>query len=231
MLGTLVRYTRQVRRPALAAIAVSALMLPTLTAPASARGPDGIADADEITVILNDGSRIKAELIGKDQKTDLALLRIKTEKQLRSVKFGNSDGLRLGEWVIAIGNPFSLGGTVTAGIVSARNRDINSGAYDNYIETDAAINRGNSCGPLFNLDGEAIGVNTAIISPSGGSIGIGFAVPSTTAMAVLDQLREFKEVRRGWPGVRIQQVTDDIAESLGLTPGPGAPVAGRDAKS
>src|SRR2546423_801083 len=219
MLGTLVRYTRQVRRPALAAIAVSALMLPTLTAPASARGPDGIADADEITVILNDGSRIKAELIGKDQKTDLALLRIKTEKQLRSVKFGNSDGLRLGEWVIAIGNPFSLGGTVTAGIVSARNRDINSGAYDNYIETDAAINRGNSGGPLFNLDGEAIGVNTAIISPSGGSIGIGFAVPSKTALPVIDQLRQFGETRRGrlrvrhhagprWSGRRLRTETD-----------------------
>jgi len=189
-----------------------------------------IADADEITVILNDGSRIKAELIGKDQKTDLALLRIKTEKQLKSVKFGNSDGLRLGEWVIAIGNPFSLGGTVTAGIVSARNRDINSGPYDNYIQTDAAINRGNSGGPLFNLEGEVIGVNTAIISPSGGSIGIGFAVPSKTALAVIDQLKNFGETRRGWLGVRIQQVTDEIAESLGIKPARGALVAGVDEK-
>jgi serine protease Do len=189
-----------------------------------------IADADEITVILNDGSRIKADLIGKDQKTDLALLRIKTEKQLKSVKFGNSDGLRLGEWVIAIGNPFSLGGTVTAGIVSARNRDINSGPYDNYIQTDAAINRGNSGGPLFNLDGEVVGINTAIISPSGGSIGIGFAVPSKTALAVIDQLKNFGETRRGWLGVRIQQVTDEIAESLGIKPARGALVAGVDEK-
>jgi serine protease Do len=189
-----------------------------------------IADADEITAVFNDGSKLKAELIGKDSKTDLALLRVKPDKPLKAVKFGNSDRLRLGEWVIAIGNPFSLGGSVTAGIVSARNRDINSGPYDNYIQTDAAINRGNSGGPLFNLDGEVIGVNTAIISPSGGSIGIGFAVPSTTAMAVLDQLREFKEVRRGWLGVKIQPVTDEIAESLGIKPARGALVAGIDDK-
>jgi len=189
-----------------------------------------IADADEISVVFNDGSKLKAELIGKDSKTDLALLRIKPDKPLKAVKFANSDKLRLGEWVIAIGNPFSLGGSVTAGIVSARNRDINSGPYDNYIQTDASINRGNSGGPLFNLEGEVVGVNTAIISPSGGSIGIGFAVPSNTAMAVLDQLREFKEVRRGWLGVRIQQVTDDIAESLGIKPVRGALVAGIDDK-
>jgi serine protease Do len=189
-----------------------------------------IADADEINVIFNNGDKLKAELIGKDTKTDLALLRVKPEKPLKAVKFGNSDKLRLGEWVIAIGNPFSLGGTVTAGIVSARNRDINSGPYDNYIQTDAAINRGNSGGPLFNLNGEVVGVNTAIISPSGGSIGIGFAVPSSTAVAVLDQLRQFKEVRRGWLGVRIQQVTDDIAESLGIKPPHGALVAGVDEK-
>jgi serine protease Do len=138
--------------------------------------------------------------------------------------------LRLGEWVIAIGNPFSLGGTVTAGIVSARNRDINSGPYDNYIQTDAAINRGNSGGPLFNLEGEVVGVNTAIISPSGGSIGIGFAVPSKTALAVIDQLKNFGETRRGWLGVRIQQVTDEIAESLGIKPARGALVAGVDEK-
>jgi serine protease Do len=146
------------------------------------------------------------------------------------VKFGNSDNLRLGEWVIAIGNPFSLGGTVTAGIVSARNRDINSGPYDNYIQTDAAINRGNSGGPLFNLDGEVVGVNTAIISPSGGSIGIGFAVPSKTVVAVVDQLRQFKEVRRGWLGVRIQQVTDEIADSPSIKPARGALIAGVDDK-
>jgi serine protease Do len=189
-----------------------------------------IADADEITVILNDGTRIKAELLGKDQKTDLAVLKVKTDKPLKSVKFGDSDKLRLGEWVIAIGNPFSLGGSVTAGIVSARNRDINSGPYDNYIQTDAAINRGNSGGPLFNLDGDVIGINTAIISPSGGSIGIGFAVPAKTAVAVIDQLKQFGETRRGWLGVRIQQVTDEIAESLGIKPARGALVAGVDDK-
>jgi len=189
-----------------------------------------ISDADEVNVILNDGTTLKAEVVGRDQKTDLALLRVKPENPLKAVKFGDSDKLRLGEWVIAIGNPFSLGGTVTAGIVSARNRDINSGPYDNYIQTDAAINRGNSGGPLFNLNGEVIGVNTAIISPSGGSIGIGFAVPSKTVVAVIDQLREFKEVRRGWLGVRIQQVDDQIAESLNIKPARGALIAGVDEK-
>lgn len=189
-----------------------------------------IADADEVNVILNDATRLKAEIVGRDQKTDLALLRVKPDKPLKAVKFGDSEKLRLGEWVIAIGNPFSLGGSVSAGIVSARNRDINSGPYDNYIQTDAAINRGNSGGPLFNLDGEVVGVNTAIISPSGGSIGIGFAVPAKTAIAVINQLREFGETRRGWLGVRIQQVTDDIAESLNLKPSRGALVAGVDEK-
>jgi serine protease Do len=155
---------------------------------------------------------------------------VHADKPLKSVKFGDSSKLRLGEWVIAIGNPFSLGGTVTAGIVSARNRDINSGPYDNYIQTDAAINRGNSGGPLFNLDGEVIGINTAIISPSGGSIGIGFAVPSDTAIDVINQLRQYGEVRRGWLGVRIQQVTDDIGESLNISPARGALVAGIDDK-
>ena len=189
-----------------------------------------ISDADEINVILNDGTKLKAEIIGRDQKTDIALLRVKPDKPLKAVKFGDSEKLRLGEWVIAIGNPFSLGGTVTAGIVSARNRDINSGPYDNYIQTDAAINRGNSGGPLFNLEGEVIGVNTAIISPSGGSIGIGFAVPSKTAVPVIDQLRQFGETRRGWLGVRIQQVNDEIAESLGMKQTRGALVAGVDDK-
>jgi serine protease Do len=187
-----------------------------------------VAEADEVTVVFNDGSRLKAEIVGRDQKTDLALLRVKPEKPLKAVQFGDSDKLRLGEWVIAIGNPFSLGGSVSAGIVSARNRDINSGPYDNYIQTDAAINRGNSGGPLFNLNGEVIGVNTAIISPSGGSIGIGFAVPSKTVVSVIDQLRQFGETRRGWLGVRIQEVTDDIAETLGLKPARGALIAGVD---
>jgi serine protease Do len=189
-----------------------------------------IADADEISVIFNDGTKLKADLVGKDTKSDLALLRVHTDKPLRTVKFGDSDKLRLGEWVIAIGNPFSLGGSVTAGIVSARNRDINSGPYDNYIQTDAAINRGNSGGPLFNLNGEVIGINTAIISPSGGSIGIGFAIPSDSAMPVIDQLQKYGEARRGWLGVRIQQVTDNLAESLDLGTAHGALIAGLDDK-
>jgi serine protease Do len=189
-----------------------------------------IADADEINVIMNDGTKIKADLVGVDKKTDLAVLKFKPVKPLIAVKFGDSDKLRLGEWVIAIGNPFSLGGTVTAGIVSARNRDIASGPYDNYIQTDAAINRGNSGGPLFNLDGEVIGVNTLIISPTGGSIGIGFAVPSKTVAGVVDSLRQFGELRRGWLGVRIQQVTDEIAESLNIKPARGALIAGVEDK-
>ncbi len=189
-----------------------------------------IADADEINVILNDGTKLRAEIVGRDKKTDIALLKVKPEKPLTAVKFGSSDALRLGEWVIAIGNPFSLGGSVTAGIVSARNRDINSGPYDNYIQTDAAINRGNSGGPLFNLAGEVIGVNTAIFSPTGGSIGIGFAVPSKTVVGVIEQLRQYGETRRGWLGVRIQPVSDEIAESLGIKPARGALIAGVDDK-
>ena len=187
-----------------------------------------IADADEITVVFNDKTKLKAEVVGRDQKTDIALLKVKSDRPLKAVKFGDSDRLRLGEWVVAIGNPFGLGGTVTAGIVSARNRDINSGPYDNYIQTDASINRGNSGGPLFNLNGEVVGVNTAIISPSGGSIGIGFSVPSKTALAVIEQLQRYGETRRGWLGVRIQQVTDDIAESLQVKPARGALIAGVD---
>jgi serine protease Do len=189
-----------------------------------------IADADEINVILNDGTKIKAELVGVDKKTDLAVLKFKPTKPLVAVKFGDSDKLRLGEWVIAIGNPFSLGGSVTAGIVSARNRDISQGPYDNYIQTDASINRGNSGGPLFNLEGEVVGVNTLIISPTGGSIGLGFAVPSKTVAAVVDQLQKFGELRRGWLGVRIQPVTEEIAESLSIKPARGALVAGIDDK-
>jgi serine protease Do len=189
-----------------------------------------IADADEINVIMNDGTKIKAELVGVDKKTDIAVLKFKPVKPVNAVKFGDSDRLRLGEWVIAIGNPFSLGGSVTAGIVSARNRDISQGPYDNYIQTDASINRGNSGGPLFNLEGEVVGVNTLIISPTGGSIGLGFAVPSKTAAGVVDQLRQFGELRRGWLGVRIQQVTDEIAESLNIKPARGALVAGVDDK-
>jgi serine protease Do len=185
-----------------------------------------IDGADEITANFNDGTKLKAELIGRDQKTDLAVLRVKPTKTLKSVKFADSDRARVGDWVMAIGNPFGLGGTVTVGIISARNRDINSGPYDNFIQTDAAINRGNSGGPLFNMDGDVVGINTAIISPTGGSIGIGFAIPANTAMAVIDQIRSYGETRRGWLGVRIQGVTDDIAESLGLKDSKGALVAG-----
>ncbi|MFG1464794.1 DegQ family serine endoprotease [Xanthobacter sp. DSM 24535] len=185
-----------------------------------------IADADEIYANFNDGSKLKAELVGRDTKTDLALLRVKPEKPLTFVKFGDSDKMRVGDWVMAIGNPFGLGGTLTVGVVSARNRNINAGPYDNFLQTDAAINRGNSGGPLFNMDGEVIGINTAIISPSGGSIGIGFAVPSSTATPVIAQLEQFKEVRRGWIGVRIQTVTDEIAETLGLGKSRGALVGG-----
>ena len=186
-----------------------------------------IADADEIEVNFNDGSKLKAELIGKDTKTDLAVLKVDPKKhKLVAVKFGDSSKTRIGDWVMAIGNPFGLGGTVTVGIVSARNRDINSGPYDNFIQTDAAINRGNSGGPLFDMYGEVIGINTAIISPTGGSIGIGFAIPAELASGVIAQLREFGETRRGWLGVRIQPVTDEIAESLGMTSSKGALVAG-----
>src|SRR6266436_5963467 len=189
-----------------------------------------IADADEINVIMNDGTKIKAEIVGIDKKTDLAVLKFAPPRPLVAVKFGDSDKLRLGDWVVAIGNPFSLGGTVTAGIVSAKNRDISSGPYDSYIQTDAAINRGNSGGPLFNLDGEVIGVNTLIISPSGGSIGIGFAVPYKTVAGVVDSLRQFGELRRGWLGVRIQQVTDEIAESLNIKPARGALISPASAR-
>ena len=185
-----------------------------------------IDGADEITANFSDGSKLKAKLIGRDQKTDIALLKVESSKPLKAVKFGDSDKARVGDWVMAIGNPFGFGGSVTVGIVSARNRDINSGPYDNFIQTDAAINKGNSGGPLFDMWGDVIGINTAIVSPSGGSIGIGFAVPSKTAFAVVAQLKEFGETRRGWLGVRIQGVTDDIAESMGMKEPKGALVAG-----
>jgi serine protease Do len=184
-----------------------------------------IADADEITVTLQDDTNFKAEVVGKDTKTDLALLRIKSTKPLASVKFGDSDQTRVGDWVLAIGNPFGLGGTVTAGILSARAREINAGPYDDFLQTDAPINRGNSGGPMFNMNGDVIGINTAIYSPSGGSIGIGFAIPSNLAKPVLDQIRDFGHPRRGWLGVNIQSVTDEIAESLGLDKPHGALIA------
>jgi serine protease Do len=184
-----------------------------------------IAEADEITVRLHDDTVLEAELVGSDQKTDLALLKVKSDTPLPATSWGASEKTRIGDWVVAIGNPFGLGGTVTAGIVSARQRDINAGPYDDFIQTDAAINRGNSGGPMFNLDGQVIGVNTAIFSPSGGSIGIGFAIPSNLAKNVVAQLRESGEVRRGWLGVRIQSVTDELAEGLRLDRAYGALVA------
>jgi len=185
-----------------------------------------IEGADDIEVNFANGSKLKAKLVGTDPKTDLALLKVEPKAPLKAVPFGDSRVMRIGDWVMAIGNPFGLGGSVTVGIISARGRNINAGPYDNFIQTDAAINRGNSGGPLFNMKGEVIGINTAIISPSGGSIGIGFSVPTELAQNIFSQLREFGETRRGWLGVRIQPVTDDIAESLGMGEAKGALVAG-----
>lgn len=185
-----------------------------------------IKDADEIFINFVDGTKLKVEkVLGVDAKSDIALLQVKPEKPLKAVKFGSSKKARVGDWVMAIGNPFGLGGTVTIGIVSAKNRDINAGPYDEFIQTDAAINRGNSGGPLFNMAGEVIGVNTAIISPSGGSIGIGFSVPSDTVVNIVDQLKKYGETRRGWLGVLIQRVTPDIAEGFGLDKPTGALIA------
>ncbi len=186
-----------------------------------------IADADAITVILHDNTNLQAEVVGRDTKTDIAVLKVKADKPLAAARWGDSDKARVGDWVLAIGNPFGLGGSVTAGILSARQRDINSGPYDDFLQTDAAINRGNSGGPMFDMDGEVIGINTAIYSPSGGSIGIGFAVPSNLAKPVVAELigEPDHQMHRGWLGVRIQAVTDEIAESLGLTKPAGALVA------
>jgi len=182
-----------------------------------------IQDADEIKVILQDNTTLDAELIGRDPKIDVALLKVNLKGvKLREVKFGDSEKMRVGDWVVAIGNPFGLGGSVTAGIISARGRNIQAGPYDDFIQTDASINKGNSGGPLFDLDGNVIGINTAIYSPSGGSVGIGFAVPSNIAKTVLADLEKFGRTRRGWLGVRIQTVSDEIAENLGLKPARGA---------
>jgi serine protease Do len=175
-----------------------------------------IEQSEDISVVFTDGTTLKAELVGRDPKTDIAVLRVKPDKPLTVVSFGDSDKLRVGDWVLAIGNPFGLGGSVSLGIVSARNRDINAGPYDDFIQTDAAINKGNSGGPLFNLQGEVVGINTAIYSPSGGSVGIGFSVPAATVKGVVDQLVQYGETRRGWLGVRVQSLTDDLAEGLDL---------------
>ena len=184
-----------------------------------------IENSEQITVTLNDGSSLPAKVVGRDIKTDLALLKVNPKKPLLATHFGDSDKARIGDWVIAIGDPFGIGSTVTAGIVSARNRDINAGPYDDFIQTDAPINRGNSGGPLFDMDGDVIGINSAIFSPSGGSVGIGFAIPSNLARDVVQQLRSFGVARRGWIGVSIQGVSEDVAEAMHLPGTQGALVA------
>ena len=180
-----------------------------------------IDGADEILIEFFSGEELKATVVGTDPNTDIALLKVESDDPLPFVSFGNSDNALVGDWVVAMGNPLGQGFSVSAGIVSARNRAL-SGTYDDYIQTDAAINRGNSGGPLFNMDGEVVGVNTAILSPNGGSIGIGFSMASNVVTRVVDQLKEFGETRRGWLGVRIQDVTDEIAEAMGLDSAAGA---------
>ncbi len=180
-----------------------------------------IEGADEIMIEFFSGEELPAKVIGTDPNTDIALLKVEADDPLAFVNFGDSDNARVGDWVLAMGNPLGQGFSVSAGIVSARNRAL-SGTYDDYIQTDAAINRGNSGGPLFNMDGEVVGVNTAILSPNGGSIGIGFSMASNVVSRVVDQLKEFGETRRGWLGVRIQDVTDDVAEAMGLDKASGA---------
>jgi serine protease Do len=184
-----------------------------------------VEGAKEITVSLADGSKHKAQVKGSDEKTDVAVLKIDAGKRLPYVEFGNSDDTRIGDWVLAVGNPFGLGGTVTAGIVSARGRDIQSGPYDDYLQIDAPINRGNSGGPLFDTSGKVVGINTAIFSPSGGNVGIGFAIPASVAASVVDQLRSDGRIERGWLGVLLQPVSTEVAEGLGLAGEGGSLVA------
>jgi len=181
--------------------------------------------ADQITVILDDGEELEATLIGTDPKTDLAVLRVQPDRRLPTVRWGDSDSVEVGDWAIAIGNPFGLGGSVTAGIVSARGRNIRSGPYDDFLQIDAPINRGNSGGPLFDQQGRVIGVNTAIFSPTGGNVGIGFAIPSNQAREIVAELIETGTVERGWLGVSIQSVTGEIADNLGLDRAEGALIA------
>ncbi len=183
-----------------------------------------VGEADEIRVIFADNTHYPATLIGRDPKTDLALLKIKADKPLPAVAFGDSDAMHVGDWVIAVGNPFGLGGSVSAGIVSARGRNINAGPFDDFIQTDAAINRGNSGGPLFNAKGEVVGINSAIYSPTGGSVGIGFAIPSAMAKTVVEQLKKDGVIHRGWLGIKIQEVSEEIANSIGLGKPRGAMV-------
>lgn len=184
-----------------------------------------IEHASEIMVTLGDGTRLDAELIGADSKTDLALLKVESDEALPYARFGDSDKTRVGDWVVAIGNPFGLGGSATTGIVSARGRDIQSGPFDDFLQIDAPINSGNSGGPLFDLSGRIIGINTAIFSPNGGNVGIGFAIPSELASSVIDQLRSSGHVERGWLGVTIQQVDEELARGLGFDGESGALVA------
>ena len=184
-----------------------------------------IDGADEIKVTLQDGTELPATLVGRDAKTDIALLKVKSDKPLPALEWGDSDAARVGDWIMAVGNPFGLGGTVTSGIISARGRNIHSGPYDDYLQLDAAINRGNSGGPTFTMDGRVVGINTAIYSPNGGSVGIGFAIPSSIAKQVVAQLKEKGHVERGWLGVKIQEITPEIAESVGLSQPKGALVA------
>lgn len=182
-----------------------------------------IEEADAVEVVLQDGRVLPAEVIGRDPATDLAVLRVDAGEVLPHVVFGDSDTARVGDWVVAIGNPFGLGGSLTVGVISARGRDI-GGQYDDYLQSDVSINRGNSGGPLFNLDGEVIGVNTAIFSPTGASVGISFSVPSAVAQPVIAQLIEYGETRRGWLGVNVQPVTPDMARAMGLSSARGAVV-------
>jgi serine protease Do len=184
-----------------------------------------VGQAARVEVILQDGTKYTARIVGRDPRTDLALLKIAADHPLPSVSFGDSNAAQVGDWVVAVGNPFGLGGSVTTGIISARGRDINAGQFDDFLQIDAPINRGNSGGPTFNLSGQVIGINTAIYSPNGGSVGIGFAIPSSIAAKVVAQLREHGKVERGWLGVQIQEVTPAIASSLGLPNDQGALVA------
>ncbi|HSS64384.1 MAG TPA: DegQ family serine endoprotease [Gammaproteobacteria bacterium] len=184
-----------------------------------------IDQAEEITVTVNGGDQYPAKIIGRDPKTDLALLKIEADEPFPYVQFGDSDAAQVGDWVIAVGNPFGLGGSVSAGIISARGRDIQSGPFDDYLQIDAPINRGNSGGPLFDRDGKVIGINTAIFSPSGGNVGIGFAIPSAMAETIVEQLKDSGRVERGFLGVQIQEVTEEIAQSLDLDEAKGALVA------
>jgi len=184
-----------------------------------------VDDATEVSVTLTTGKSYPAKVIGTDKKTDLALLKIDAPTALPAVSFGDSDAIRIGDWVMAVGNPFGLGGSVTSGIVSARGRDLNSGPFDDFLQIDASINQGNSGGPTFAMNGEVIGINTAIFSPNGGSVGIGFAIPSNLAKPIIATLREKGTIERGWLGVQIQGVTPDIAAALGLDKPEGAIVS------